>query len=101
MKPAGTPIEKQVSLAQALLIAAAILFVLEMILRRYSIANRHLTAFLERLLGKSTDAPIGTQAIHTPADTVALNERVREDTTSSEPAEATMSRLLAAKRRVR
>ena len=100
-KPAGTPVEKQVSLAQALLIAAAILFVLEMILRRYSIANRHLTAFLERLLGKSTDAPIGTQAIHTPADTVALNERVREDTASSEPAEATMNRLLAAKRRVR
>ncbi len=99
--PAGAPVEKQVSLAQALLIAAAILFVLEMILRRYSITNRHLTAFLERLLGKSPDTLIGTQAGGTSADTVALNERVREDTASSQPGEATMNRLLAAKRRVR
>ena len=96
-RAAGVPVEKQVSLAQALLIAAVILFVLEMILRRYSITNRYLTAFLERLLGKPTDP----QAIHTPADTVSVNERVQENTVSSQPAEATMRRLLAAKRRVR
>ena len=93
--PAGVPVEKQVSLAQAFLIAAAILFVLEMILRRYSITNRRLTAFFERLLGKPT------QAIRTPADAVSLNERVREDRVSSQPTEATISRLLAAKKRVR
>ena len=95
--PAGVPVEKQVSLAQAFLIAAAILFVLEMILRRYSITNRRLTTFLERLLGKPTD----TQAIHTTTDTVSVNERIRENTASAQPAEAAISRLLAAKKRVR
>ena len=100
-RPAGTPIEKETSLAQALLIAAAILFVSEMILRRYSIGNRHLTGFLERLIGKSADTSIGSQVTGTPANTASLDDRVREDTASPQPAEATMSRLLAAKRRVR
>ena len=100
-RPAGTPVEKQVSLAQTLLIAAAILFVLEMVLRRYSIANRHLTAFFERLFGESADTSIGHQVTGMPANTAPLDERVREDTASSQPAEATMTRLLAAKRRAR
>ena len=94
---AGAPTETQISLAQALLVAAALLFVLEMILRRYSITNRHIAAFFGRLRGKSLD----TQAIDTTAETVPSTERAREDTISSQPTEASMSRLLAAKRRVR
>lgn len=96
-RPAGTPIEKQVSLARALLVVAAILFVLEMILRRYSITNRYLTAFLDRLRGNSTD----TQPIPTPIGTAPFGERVPEDPASPQPAETTMHRLLAAKRRAR
>lgn len=96
-RPTGTPVEKQVSLAQTLLIAAATLFVLEMILRRYSIANRYLTAFLERLFGKSNDS----QIIGTSVSTAHLEGRVPEDTASLQPTEATMTRLLAAKRRAR
>ena len=94
---AGAPIETQISLAQALLVAAAFLFVLEMILRRYSITNRHIAAFFGRLRGKSLD----TQTIGTTAETVPSTERAREDTVPSQPTEASMSRLLAAKRRVR
>ena len=94
---AGAPTEKQISLAQALLVAAAFLFVVEMILRRYSITNRHIAAFFGRLRGKSLD----TQAIGTTAETVPSTERAREDTVPSQPTEASMSRLLAAKRRVR
>ena len=100
-RPAGTPIEAQVPLAPALLVAAAILFVLEMILRRFSIANRHLTAFLERLRGKPTIEPMETQAIRTSVGTTSFDGRIQEDTTSSQPAETTMTRLLAAKKRAR
>ena len=95
--PAGVPIEKQVSLAQALLIAAALLFVLEMILRRYSIANRRIAELLGRLRGK----PVETQVVDTTAQTVPTIERVREDTTPPQPTAASMNRLLAAKRRAR
>ena len=100
-RPAGTPVEKQVSLARVLLVVAVILFVLEMILRRYSITNRYLTGIFERLRGKSADRPIGTQPIPTPVGTASIDERVPEDRTSAQPAEATMTRLLAAKRRAR
>ena len=95
--PAGTPIEKQVSLAQALLVAAAVLFVLEMILRRFSIANRYIAEFLGRLRGK----PVDTQVVRAPVNTVSPSKRVIEDTVSAQSTEASMSRLLAAKRRVR
>ncbi|MDE0682058.1 MAG: VWA domain-containing protein [Candidatus Poribacteria bacterium] len=94
--PAGTPIEKQVSLAHALLIAAALFFVLEMVLRRYSIANRHLAAFLGRLRGQPAGKSVGGQG-----DTLPSPERVTGDTVSVEPTEASMTRLLAAKRRAR
>ena len=94
--PAGTPIEKQVSLAQALLVAAAVLFVLEMILRRYSIANRHLAEFIGRLRRQSTNKSVDVQT-----DTAPSAERVTGDTVSVQSGEATMSRLLAAKRRAR
>ncbi len=100
-KPAGTPIEKEVSLARVLLVVAALLFVLEMILRRFSITNRYLTALFERLRGKPAVEPVGTQAIRTPSNTTPSDERMRVDTASSQPTEATMSRLLAAKRRAR
>ena len=99
-KPAGTPIENQVPLAQALLVAAALLFVLEMILRRFSITNRHLTAFFERLRGKPTDKPISPQTMGTPMNVAPSDQRVTANRTAPQPAEATMSRLLAAKRRV-
>ncbi|MDE0015618.1 MAG: VWA domain-containing protein [Candidatus Poribacteria bacterium] len=95
--PAGAPIERQVPLAQALLVIAAILFVLEMILRRYSIANRHIAAFLGRLRGQ----PVRTQIVGTTTLAVPSTERAREDTPASQPTEASMNRLLAAKRRAR
>ena len=95
--PAGTPIEQQVPLAQALLVIAAILFVLEMILRRYSIANRHIAEFLGRLRGQ----PVRTQIVGTTTQNVPSTERVRENTPPSQPTEASMNRLLAAKRRAR
>ena len=95
--PAGVPIEKQVSLAQALLVAAVLLFVLEMILRRYSIANRRIAELLGRLRGK----PVETQIASETTQTVPSTERIRESTTSPQPTEASMTRLLAAKRRAR
>ena len=95
--PAGTPIEKQVSLAHTLLIAAALFFVLEMILRRYSIANRRITEFLAQFRRESQ----GNQVGQTPAGTGPLDKRITENTASSQPTEASMSRLLAAKRRAR
>ena len=94
--PAGTPIEKQVSLAHALLVTAALLFVLEMILRRFSIANRYIAEFIGRLRGKSVDKPVEAQM-----GTTLSPKHVTEDTASSQPTEASMTRLLAAKRRAR
>ena len=94
--PAGTPIEKQVSLAHALLVTAALFFVLEMILRRFSIANRYIAEFIGRLRGKPVDKPVEAQM-----GTTLSPEHVTEDTASSQPTEASMTRLLAAKRRAR
>ncbi len=94
--PAGVPIERQMSLAQALLVAAALFFVLEMILRRFSITNRYLTEFLERFHRKPVDSPVEAQVAQTPPD-----EHVPESTTSPQSAEISMNRLLAAKRRAR
>ena len=105
--PAGVAIERQTSLAQVLLVVAAILFVLEMILRRFSITHRLVGAISEsrlfaRFRRKSVRNPAEVQTIHAPIDdTMPLNRRVTEDTASSQPAEASMTRLLAAKRRVR
>ena len=105
--PAGVAIERQTSLAQVLLVVAAILFVLEMILRRFSITHRLVGAISEsrlfaRFRGKPVSNPAEVQTIHAPIDdTMPLNRRVTEDTASSQPAEASMTRLLAAKRRAR
>lgn len=98
--PAGMAIERQASLAQVLLVVAAILFVLEMILRRFSITNRYLAAFLDRFRGKSAGSSVETQVINTPVEDAVLSDRnTVADTTPSHPAETAMTRLLAAKRR--
>ena len=100
--PAGVPIERQASLAQSLLVVAAILFVLEMIFRRFSITNRYLAAFLARFRGKSVDSLAEVQVMQTLVEDATLsNERTTADTASSQPTETSMTRLLAAKRRAR
>ena len=72
-----------------------------MILRRFSLTNRYLTAFFERLRGKPADQPISPQTTGTPVNVAPSDQRVTAGTTSPQPTEATMSRLLAAKRRAR
>lgn len=99
--PAGVPIERQSSLAQVLLVIAAILFVLEMILRRFSITNRYLTGFFARFRREASGSPT-IQAVHARVeDTIPSESRVSENTTSPQPVETSMTRLLAAKRRAR
>ena len=98
--PAGTPIESQTSLTQALLVIATILFVLEMILRRFSITNRYLTAFLTRFHRKPDDL-VGAGLPHPPAAVMPSTERDTENAAPLQPTEASMTRLLAAKRRAR
>ena len=103
--PAGTAIERQASLAQSLLIIAAILFVLEMILRRFSITHRLVGAISESRLfalfrGKP-DNLVGARSPRPPAVTVPSTERDTENTAPTQSAETSMTRLLAAKRRVR
>ncbi len=103
--PAGMAIERQASLAQSLLIIAAILFVLEMILRRFSITHRLVGAISESRLfalfrGKP-DNLVGARSPRPPAVTVPSTERDTENTAPTQSAETSMARLLAAKRRVR
>ena len=105
--PAGEAIERQVSLAQALLVVAAILFVLEMILRRFSITHRLVGAISEsrlfaRFREKSASRPSEVQATLVPPEsTIPSDRRTTESTVPSQPAETSMTRLLAAKRRAR
>ena len=105
--PAGMAIERQASLAQSLLVIAAILFVLEMILRRFSIAHRLVGAISEsrlfaRFRGKSVGSPAAAQVINTPLENAMPSERrATEDITSPQSIETSMTRLLAAKRRAR
>ena len=100
--PAGEAIEKETSLAQSLLVVAAILFVLEMILRRFSITNRYLAVFLDRFREKSVGSPAEAQVINAPLENpMPSDRRTTEDTVSSQSTEASMTRLLAAKRRAR
>ena len=72
--PAGLAIERQASLVQALFVVATILFVLEMILRRFIITNRYLTAFLDRFRGESVSSPAAVEVIHTPVEDAMLSE---------------------------
>lgn len=100
-RPAGTPVEKEVPLARALLVAAVLLFVLEMILRCFSITHRYLTAFFERLRGKPADKPLEPQTIQPSMNAASSSRRLSEDIEPPQRPEATMIRLLAAKKRAR
>ena len=93
--PAGAPIERQVPLAQVLLVIAVILFVLEMVLRRFSVTHRYIAGFIERFRGKSVIRA-------SVAGTVPSTEQGKTESPGSlQPTEASMNRLLAAKRRAR
>ena len=117
--PAGTPIEKRMSLSHVLLVAAVILFLLEMILRRFSIASGYLAELRAQLHRQSdADAPetltrlaqkkgnvvtISNSDIQAQMQTVSKRENiVDEDVLKlAQPTEGAMTRLLAAKRRSR
>ena len=118
--PAGKTIEKQVSLSQTLLIIAVVLFVLEMILRRFSIAIGYLSELRAQLRRQTEKVVPGTltqltqkkeQAtavsisdVYSPLEARSLREHIATDegtpeTVSLEPREGTVTRLLAVKRR--
>ena len=121
--PAGTPFEKHVSLSQALLIIAIVLFVLEMILRRFSIASGYLAELrallhrqsgaeavvpetLTRLTQKKADAnSLANNGVYANLETILSNEQLTNENTSEttvpQSKEGTMTRLLAAKNRSR
>ena len=121
-QPAGVPVEKQKSLFQTLLIIAVVLFGLEMILRRFSIASGSLADLrsqfqrqseavmpktLSRLAQKKENAPtISNSDVYATLENASPRERVPENEDISEVAptqatEGTVTRLLAAKRRSR
>lgn len=118
---AGAPIEKRVSLAQALLVAAAIMFVLELILRRFSIASGYLAELraqlrrdsetvapetLTRLTRKKADvgtisnSDVCATGANAPQRKSVVGKTVPE-AAAPQPTEGTMTRLLAAKRKAR
>lgn len=117
--PAGTPFEKRVSLSRTLLIIAVVLFVLEMILRRLSIASgyfaglraqlrRQSEAVVPETLTRLTEKKANTTTISNPdiyaqLGIVPTRENVTEKDTleMTQPAEGTMTRLLAAKKKAR
>ncbi len=116
--PAGVPIEKSVSLAGGLLIAAILLFVLEMILRRFSIMGGYLSELraqlrrhteavvpetLTRLTQTKNDVTTANPATHPPVNTVptrVFNEKMA-DAEQSQHTDSAMVRLLAVKRKRR
>ena len=117
--PAGTLFEKRVSLSQTLLIIAIILFVLEMILRRFSIASGYF-AELRAQLRRQSEAVVpdtltrlsqkksgmvtsSNPDIYAQVGTVSARETIRDDEAPelAQPTEGTMTRLLAAKNRSR
>ncbi len=114
--PGGKRIENRVSLFQSLLIVAAILFVLEMILRRFSIASGYF-AELRSQLRRQSEAVVpetltqltekkaivnslADRGVYATVGTIPSNERSTPDNISETAAEA-MTRLLAAKNRSR
>lgn len=113
--PAGDAIEKRVSLSSMLLIIAVVLFVLEMILRRFSIMSGYLSELraqlrgqsesvipdtLTRLTQKKGEVPsVSVSGVYSTMENVSLRERTTSETPPSEQVEGTVSRLLAAKRR--
>ncbi len=119
--PAGVLIEKQVSLSHTLLIIAVALFVLEMILRRFSIASGYfaelraqlrrqsesvLPETLTQLTRKKADVDsLANSDVYATVETTSSSERSTNEniseTTLSQSTEGTMTRLLAAKNRSR
>ena len=114
--PAGDAIEKRVSLSSMLLIIAVVLFVLEMILRRFSIMSGYLSELRAQLRGQSESVIPDTLTrltqkkgevpsvpvsgvVYSTMEDVSLRERTTSETPPSEQVEGTVSRLLAAKRR--
>ena len=119
--PAGTPFEKRVSLSQTLLIIAVILFVLEMILRRFSIASGYFAELrlqlrrqsesvvpktLTQLTEKKADVDsLNNIDVYTTVESTSASEQSSNENTSEttvpQSSEGTMTRLLAAKNRSR
>ena len=116
--PAGVPIEKSVSLAWGLLVAAVLLFVLEMILRRFSIMGGYLTELrtqlrrqteavvpeaLTRLTQTKNDVTTANPAIHPQVNTVPTRvfHEEKTDAEQTQPIDGAMARLLAVKRKGR
>ena len=117
--PAGVPIEQRVSLSSILLIIAVVLFVLEMILRRFSIMSGYLSELRAQLRGQSETvipdsltrlthkkgevSSVSNSAVYSTLGNVSIHETGTvedvSESTSPEQVEGTVSRLLAAKRR--
>ncbi len=114
---AGVPIEKRVSLSHTLLIIAIALFVLEMILRRFSIASGYLAELraqlrrqsesvvpktLTQLTQKKTDVDsLANIGIYETVEIPSSTNQNTSETTVPQSTEGTMIRLLAAKNRSR
>lgn len=117
--PAGVSIEKRISLSHIFMIVAVVLFVLEMILRRFSIASGYIAQLREQLVQKSDDVIPNTLTqlnkrkvdlslipnidMHTSVDDVSPSQASPEQNSSEElspqSSDSTVSRLLAVKRR--
>ncbi|MCY4404652.1 MAG: VWA domain-containing protein [Candidatus Poribacteria bacterium] len=115
--PEGTPIESRKSLSHTLLIIAVVLFVLEMILRRFSIASGYLAELraqfrrqsetvipdsLSQLTQKKGAAvTISNSEIYTQVENISSREDVEIEAVPeiTQPVEGAMTRLLTAKRR--
>ncbi len=113
--PAGVPIEQRVSLSTMLLIIAVVLFVLEMILRRFSIMSGYFSELrtqlrgqsesvipdtLTRLTQKKGEVPsVSVSGVYSTVEDASIRERTTSETPPQEQVEGTVSRLLAAKRR--
>ena len=114
---AGVPIEKQVSLSQTLLVVAVALFVLEMILRRFSIASGYFTELraqlrrqsesivpktLTQLARKKADVDsLANSSIYETVEITSSTNQNTPETAVPQSTEGTMARLLAAKNKSR
>ena len=119
--PAGTPFEKRVSLSQTLLIIAVALFVLEMILRRFSIASGYFAELRSQLRRQSEAVvpetltqltqkkanvnSIANSGVYATVESTSSSEHSSNENTSEttipQSTEGTMTRLLTAKNRSR
>ena len=111
---AGEEFEKRVSLARVLLVVAVLLFVLEMILRRFSIMGGYLAELrrqteavvpetLTRLTQTKNEVATANPTIQPQVNTVPTNVFLEDmsETEQPRPADSAMSRLLAVKRKRR